>query len=137
MKIIFPDIATAPRFTLDRAGFYGSHTTYFIAREDLYLLALLNSRFSKFYFVQTCSGLEGAGETYLRFFGQYLEGFPIRKIEMSNPAETGHDRTNLHPQIDATDAQVDQLVYELYELTNDEIKVVEAIAKPHSAGHQS
>lgn len=28
-------------------------------------------------------------------------------------------------QIDATDAQIDQLVYELYELTLDEIKIVE------------
>ena len=33
--------------------------------------------------------------------------------------------------------QIDQLVYELYGLTNDEIKIVEAATNPHSAGHQS
>jgi len=31
-------------------------------------------------------------------------------------------------QIDATDAQIDRLVYELYELMPDEIKIVESAA---------
>ena len=31
----------------------------------------------------------------------------------------------LQRQIDATDRQIDQLVYELYGLTDDEIKIVE------------
>ncbi|MBI5326591.1 MAG: hypothetical protein HZB41_15175 [Ignavibacteriae bacterium] len=30
-------------------------------------------------------------------------------------------------QIDSTDRQIDSLVYELYALTNDEIKVVEGV----------
>ena len=40
-------------------------------------------------------------------------------------AKTGDDKTRIQRQIDATDAQIDQLVYELYELTPDEIKIVE------------
>jgi hypothetical protein len=76
-KLIFPDIATEPRFALDESGAYGSNTTYFIGRRDLPLLALLNSTVAKFYFKTICAGLEGKGETYLRFFGQYLNGFPI------------------------------------------------------------
>jgi hypothetical protein len=55
-KIVFPDIATAPRFTLDEAGHYGSNTVYFIPRSDLYLLGLLNSRLGYFYFRATCAG---------------------------------------------------------------------------------
>ena len=35
-------------------------------------------------------------------------------------------KANLQRQIDATDAQIDRLVYELYELTPDEIKIVES-----------
>ena len=35
-------------------------------------------------------------------------------------------KANLQRQIDATNAQIDKLVYELYELTPDEIKIVEA-----------
>ncbi len=34
-------------------------------------------------------------------------------------------KANLQRQIDATDAQIDKLVYELYELAPDEIKIVE------------
>jgi hypothetical protein len=39
-------------------------------------------------------------------------------------AETPNARTALQRQIDATDRQIDQLVYELYGLTDDEIKIV-------------
>ncbi len=44
-------------------------------------------------------------------------------------AQTAHAKTNLQRQIDATDAQIDKLVYELYELTPDEIKIVEEAAE--------
>ncbi len=40
-------------------------------------------------------------------------------------AKTDHDKTAIQRQIDATDRQVDQLVYELYGLTEEEIKIVE------------
>jgi hypothetical protein len=75
---------------------------------------------------------------------------PIRTIDFSNPNDvTRHDRvvglvermlslhemvaeakieserTILQHQIDATDRQIDQLVYELYGLTDEEIAIVE------------
>jgi hypothetical protein len=40
-------------------------------------------------------------------------------------AKTPHDKTTLQRQIDATDHQIDQLVYELYGLTEEEIAIVE------------
>jgi hypothetical protein len=40
-------------------------------------------------------------------------------------AKTDHDKTVIQRQIDATDCQIDQLVYELYGLTEEEIKIVE------------
>ncbi|MBU4120190.1 MAG: hypothetical protein ABIK91_01605 [Pseudomonadota bacterium] len=40
-------------------------------------------------------------------------------------ARTEHEQTNLKRQIDAADRQIDRLVYELYELTGEEIKIVE------------
>ena len=150
-KIVFPDITKSPRFALDDVGYYGSNTTYFIPRRDLYLLGLLNSRLGFFYFVVTCAGLEGRGETYLRFFGQYLEGFPIRTINYGDPADKARhdkmvelvermlelhkkldaanvpgDKTAIQRQIDATDRETDKLVYELYGLTEEEIRIVEA-----------
>jgi hypothetical protein len=39
--------------------------------------------------------------------------------------ETPDEKTRLQRQIDVTDRQIDQLVYELYGLTEGEIKVVE------------
>ena len=44
-------------------------------------------------------------------------------------AKTDHTKTNVERQIDATDGQIDRLVYELYELTPHEIKIVESAAK--------
>ena len=40
-------------------------------------------------------------------------------------AGTDHDKTLLQRQITATDKQIDQLVYELYGLSDDEIGIVE------------
>jgi hypothetical protein len=43
-------------------------------------------------------------------------------------AKTDHEKTALQRQIDATDQQIDKLVYELYGLTEEEIKIVEGEA---------
>jgi hypothetical protein len=40
-------------------------------------------------------------------------------------AKSAHDRDLIQRQIDAADRQIDALVYELYGLTNEEIKIVE------------
>jgi hypothetical protein len=40
--------------------------------------------------------------------------------------KTACAKTNLQRRIDAIDAQIDKLVYELYVLSADEIKIVEA-----------
>jgi len=46
--------------------------------------------------------------------------------------KTDHGKTNLQRQIDAKDVQIDELVYELYGLTEDEIKIVEEATKNRS-----
>jgi len=38
---------------------------------------------------------------------------------------TACEKENIQRQIDATDEQIEKLVYELYDLTEDEIKIVE------------
>ncbi len=151
-KIIFPDIATEPRFALDNAGFYSANTTYFIPLKDFYLLALLNSQVGRFFFMRVCAGLEGKTETYLRFFGQYLEGFPVPTVNLSeasdkarhdhivqlvermlvakeelSKAKTEAETTRLERECESLDRQIDQAVYELYGLTEEEIKVVEGV----------
>ena len=46
---------------------------------------------------------------------EWEEYFKIYKIEINN----------LQTQINETDKEIDQLVYQLYELTEEEIKIVE------------
>lgn len=40
-------------------------------------------------------------------------------------AKAPNEKTRLQREIDATDGQIDKLVYELYGLTEEEIKIVE------------
>jgi hypothetical protein len=44
-------------------------------------------------------------------------------------AKTAHEKTILERQIDGTDRQIDRLVYDLYGLTDEEIKIVEEQTK--------
>jgi type I restriction-modification system DNA methylase subunit len=114
-----------------------------------YLLGILNSRLSTFYLRKVSSTFRGG---YIALNRQYIEQLPIRTINFSDPADKArHDRmvalvtqmldlnkklqvarleqekTLLSRQIEATDASINKLVYELYGLTDEEIKVVEGI----------
>ena len=42
-------------------------------------------------------------------------------------ANTDHEKTNLQRRIDAIDRRIDRLVYDLYELTDEEIRIVEGL----------
>jgi hypothetical protein len=44
-------------------------------------------------------------------------------------AKTAHHKTISQRQIDATDRQIDRLVYDLYDLTDEEIMIVEEQTK--------
>jgi hypothetical protein len=50
---------------------------------------------------------------------------PATKTAGKPAAKTEHEKTVIQRQIEATDKQIDQLVYELYGLTEEEIKIVE------------
>jgi hypothetical protein len=77
-KIVYPDFGKELRFAMDSSGYFSLNTSYFIAREDWYLLAVLNSSSVFQYLKGTCQllGDEDDGGR-LRFFGQYLETLPI------------------------------------------------------------
>ena len=44
-------------------------------------------------------------------------------------SKVGHEKTLLQRQIDATDRQIDRLVYVLYDLTEEEIKIIEEASR--------
>jgi hypothetical protein len=113
----------------------------------LFVLGLLNSGLLSMYLRNVSTTFRGG---YLALNRQYIEQLPIRTIDFSDPADksrhdrmvtlvesmlslhkqlaaanTDHEKTALQRQIDATDRQTDQLVYELYGLADDEISIVE------------
>ena len=151
-KIVYPDIAKGPRFVLDTDGHYLANTAYCLGTDDLYLLGILNSKLFWFSIsnISIPFGIR-AGEFRYRLIYQYMEKVPIRVIDDNDkyararrekiialvnqmPAlierlrniKTDHEKNSLQRQIDAIDQQINQIVYELYGLTQDEIRVVEA-----------
>ena len=49
----------------------------------------------------------------------------ISGSEVLSKAKTPHEQESIKRQIAATDKQIDQLVYELHGLTEEEIRIVE------------
>ena len=111
----------------------------------LYLLGLLNSKLLSYFYRTTFSGLSLQGG-FLRIGPPQLKILPIKTVENTDPdfqkminlveqmlslnkqlteAKTDHDQTLIQRQIDATDNQIDKLVYGLYDLTPEEIAIVE------------
>jgi len=61
---------------------FTTNTGYFLPVDDLYLLALLNSRLVTFCLENTSATFRGG---YLRLFGQYVERLPVRQIHFTTP----------------------------------------------------
>ena len=147
-KIFLPDISIRGNFSMDgTGGFYCANTCYIICNTEKYLLGILNSRLFTFFYKNITAVFRGG---YLRFFTQYLNTLPILKIDFDNPSDKAqhdrmvtfveqmldllkqlaatrepHSREQIQRRIDATDKQIDRLVYELYDLTPAEIRIVE------------
>jgi hypothetical protein len=80
--------------------------------------------------VELKSSLSSKRGGYFCFESRFIRNLPIRNINFSDPADvaataTASDRNLYKRQIDATDREIDRLVYELYGLTEKEIAVVE------------
>ena len=69
-------------------------------------------------------------------FGQFLKELEKQKIKLSLPQQaewmhyfnTEKQKANdIQHTISQTDKEIDQLVYKLYELTEEEIKIVEGV----------
>jgi len=58
-----------------------------------------------------------------------LVGSMLKLHKDLHSAKTDHEKSLIQRQIEETDKQIDQLVYELYSLTNKEIRIVEEATK--------
>ena len=153
-KLYCPYLATSNRFALDtQQEFLGlTDTTVLFDNEqpeDLrYILGLLNSRLLTFRF-RYIGKLKSGG--IIEYFWNSISKLRIRRIDFSAPtdkvrhdqmiqlvdrmldlnkripgAQNAQEKTAIQRQMEATDQQIDRLVYELYELTDNEVAIVEA-----------
>ncbi len=149
-KIIVPAIAQRASMFLDEKSFLSNDKTTIIGSADHYLLGILNSKVSDFIMHSISSTKQGG---YFEYKPMYLAQIPIYRFAGKNKkesnilntiretvqkltnlistrekAKTPHDRELIQRQIDAADRQIDKLVYELYDLTEEEITIVEKSA---------
>ena len=134
-KIVFSEIVSEPQFYLDTEGYYPEATVFFMTGQSLkYLLALLNSKAVTFFFKSFYMGGELVGK--IRYKKAFLEQVPIPKISLEAQAPFIEKveailaiKRNLPVEdwgaATALEAEIDGMVYQLYDLTPAEIAVVE------------
>ena len=128
-----------PRFCFDIYGEYLDKTTFFMTGGNLrYLLGILNSRLSEYLLDIAYSNNLGGGSRGLQ--KNILESFPIPEVSEDNKVIVlkvedlvneilSLKQKNLKAEIKKIEDEIDQLVYQLYGLTDEEIKIVEDNAK--------
>ena len=113
---------------------------------DLYLLGILNSKVSDLTIFSVSSTKRGG---YYEYKPMYVSQLPIRTLNLSNPTEkeqhecmtrlvdemlglheqkagaAGAELERVTEEIAALDAQIDALMYTLYGLTEEEVRIVE------------
>jgi len=155
-KIFTPDIVPEVSFSLDKegdvfftggaAGGYGILVSSVYSRE--YILGLLNSKVTNWFLQQSSTKMRGG---WFSCEARFIKHLPIRTIDSSDTADVArhdrmvalveqmldlnkrlqaakapHERDVLAGMIDATDRQIDRLVYELYGLSEEEVAIVES-----------
>jgi hypothetical protein len=129
-KIILPDISLRCEALIDTTGFYCVNTAYIIPGLAEAELGILNSRLVLFYYSNLTQTIRGG---YFRFIRQYLEQIPMPELLAASQKRLNEIVTKIQkakqksPTADtaALEAEVDALVYQLYELTPEEIAIVE------------
>ncbi|MGF1470295.1 MAG: Eco57I restriction-modification methylase domain-containing protein [Rubrobacteraceae bacterium] len=128
-------------------GGYGITVSDDLDEQYLYFLGLLNSKVLSTFLKMVSTPYSGG---YLALNRQYIEQLPIRTIDFFDAEDAARhetmvelveqmlglhekveeakietERTVIGHQMSATDRQIDNLVYELYGLTDEEIQIVE------------
>jgi len=145
-KLMYLVFQVKPAFTFDEAGTYANNAVWITPKPDKMLLGILNSKLGWFMISNYCTQIQNGYQLIFNYLGK----IPIRTIDQVDPvdvarhdrmvslvdqmlslhkqlqeARTPYEQTALQRQIEATDEQIDTLVYELYGLNEEEIKIVE------------
>jgi hypothetical protein len=130
-KMMLPDISIRGSYTLDEEGkFYIVNTAYIIGSADKFLLGLLSSQLLHFFYLNLTSSIRGG---YLRFIYQYLIQLPIAQADEETKAGIralveqvlAAKQADAGADTSALEAEIDLQVYRLYDLTYDEVLLVD------------
>ncbi len=140
-KIVYGEIVQEPRFYLDNGEcelgyFYAEATSFILTGEHLrYLLGMLHSKLITFAFKTFYAG-GGLGESGYRYKKAFIERLPIPQITPQNQklarkitdcAKAILEAKEKDPKANTQklEKEIDALVYQLYNLTDEEIKIIE------------
>ncbi|EJC55890.1 eco57I restriction-modification methylase family protein [Helicobacter pylori Hp P-3b] len=140
-KIVYGEIVQEPRFYLDNGecelgGFYAEATSFILTGEHLrYLLGMLHSKLITFAFKTFYAG-GGLGESGYRYKKAFIERLPIPQITKSNKPKADKIIALVEQILQSKakdpkantqelEKEIDALVYQLYNLTDEEIKIIE------------
>ncbi|WP_187870895.1 class I SAM-dependent DNA methyltransferase [Helicobacter pylori] len=140
-KIVYGEIVQEPRFYLDNGEcglgyFYAEATSFILTGEHLrYLLGMLHSKLITFAFKTFYAG-GGLGESGYRYKKAFIERLPIPKITKSNKPTADKiivlvdkilqiKEKDPKANTQKLEKEIDALVYQLYNLTDEEIKIIE------------
>ncbi len=137
-KLSSMEICTSrPNVTLNQENFYHSTTVYSWIKQQTteesyeYFLAIANSKLLWWFLKSTGDTLQGDAR---RFQTNYINPFPVpekvskeTEIKISNQVKEVLAIKKQNPSADTKELenQIDQLVYQLYGLTDEEIEIVE------------
>jgi adenine-specific DNA-methyltransferase len=130
-KIIWQEMASEPNFTYTSDEFFINDTCRMITGENIkFLLSYFNSNLFCYVFSKYYAG-GGLGDKGIRFKGDFMKDYPIPNItpEAQQPFITLVEKI-LQGKKDGVDTsgwerEIDEKVYALYDLTPEEIAIVE------------
>jgi adenine-specific DNA-methyltransferase len=141
-KVVWQELAQGSQFAFDKKGrFFVSNTAYIMTGTHLrYLLGYLNSRLNEITYSRWyCTKLGSSGTRWLK---QHVLSIPVppitpknrslvRRIELlvnrilARKRLLARKRRNPHASTRDLERKIDELVYRLYDLTPDEIRLIE------------
>jgi hypothetical protein len=134
-KVVWKALSLEPAFSLVPSGFFNNDKANLLTskkNDTKYLCALMNSKLFQFYFSSIGVSM-GAGYEYKI---QFVEKIPFPPIASANQLTASHieelvdsilsaKKENLQADTQELEREIDQMVYQLYGLTEEEIRIVE------------
>lgn len=127
-KIIYPDIAQDGEFSIDQQGYYSGDTTFIMQTNETWLLGLLNSKTTYWFYTHISTTIRGG---FIRFKTQYVSEIPIpdstntKQIDGLSRQILAAKQADPTADVSALEREIDELVYALYGLTPAEIALIE------------